>query len=303
MTLGDILDGAFKLLKANLAACVLITALFVIPLNVVLAWLQRSAFPVGILDIIDDPSLGESTLGNPFGGNLVGQGLAALVSMLVTPFVAGAISQVVSASYLGRQLGPGPALAATGRHAAALVWAFVLTHLATVLPTVAYFVSLSLAGERAFDPDNPDPTLLFVILGAGGLTLLGSLVQLALMAPFIAVAPAIVVERLGPVAAIRRSWRLMVPRYWPVLGVGILAGLIASLLNGVLAGPLTLVVALFGSERLWPLLALGGSVPSLISTPFVAIVATLLYFDARIRREGFDLALTAAGLAGGDPVR
>jgi hypothetical protein len=302
MTLGDILDGGFKLLKANLTACVLITAMFVIPLNIISAWLQRSAFSVGILDVINDPSLAEAQA-NPFGGNFAGQGLAALASMLITPFVAGAVSLVVSASYMGRQVGAGPALAATGRHAASLVSAFVLTHLPAVLATAAYFVALGVAGDEAFDPSNPDPTLLFVVLGAAGLLLLGLLVQLGFMAPFIAVAPAIVVEDIGPIAAIRRSWRLMVPRYWPVLGIGILAGLIAGMLNSVLSGPFTLAVAMLGSERLWPLLALGGILPSLISTPFVAIVATLLYFDARIRREGFDLALTAADLAGGSPVR
>jgi hypothetical protein len=34
----------------------------------------------------------------------------------------------------------------------------------------------------------------------------------------------------------------------------------------------------------------------MIAQPFIAIVATLLYFDARIRLEGFDLAILAQGL-------
>ena len=303
MTLADILDGAFKLLKANFKACVLLTALFVIPMNIIVAWLERKAFTIGILDLVRDPSVVESTRGNPFAGNFGAQAVAAAASMIITPFVAGAISRVVAASYLGEQITAGPALAAAGRRWRSLVSAFLLTHLPAGLPSVAYLATLAIAGGTALDPANPNPALLVLILVLALLTLVGMLIQLGFMAPFIGVAPAIVVEELGPIAGIKRSWRLMMPRYWPVLGIGLLSGLIASFINGLLAGPFTVGVALFGSLNLWPLLALGGILPSLISTPFVAIVATLVYFDARIRREGFDLALTAADLAGGGAVR
>jgi hypothetical protein len=37
--------------------------------------------------------------------------------------------------------------------------------------------------------------------------------------------------------------------------------------------------------------------------PFVAIVSILLYYDGRIRHEGFDLQLMAADLARGDGAR
>jgi hypothetical protein len=306
MTLGDILDGAFKLLKANWKACVLITALFVVPVDIASAWLSRSALPFGIRDMITDPSVVEATQPNPFGNStasLIGSILSALASMAITPFVAGAISKVVGASYMGEQIGAGPALAATARRALSLIWAFLLTHLATVLPGAAYLISLVVVMRRGFDAASPDPALLWLLFGSLGLLLIGSFIQFWFLAPFAAVAPAIVVEDLGPIAGIKRSWRLMVPRYWPVLGISLLAGLIAGLLGSILGGVFTAPVFAFGSKNLWPLLALGDILPALITTPFVAIVATLLYFDARIRREGFDLQLTAAGLAGGSPVR
>ena len=39
-----------------------------------------------------------------------------------------------------------------------------------------------------------------------------------------------------------------------------------------------------GTQHAWPLLAVGEIVGSLVTVPFVAIVAVLLYYDARIRR-------------------
>jgi hypothetical protein len=45
------------------------------------------------------------------------------------------------------------------------------------------------------------------------------------------------------------------------------------------------------------LLAAGAVLTALITQPIVAIVATLQYFDLRIRFEGFDLEVIAAELA------
>jgi hypothetical protein len=47
----------------------------------------------------------------------------------------------------------------------------------------------------------------------------------------------------------------------------------------------------------WILLAVGNSLTSLLVTPIIAIIATLQYFDARIRTEAFDLQIIAAGLS------
>ena len=49
----------------------------------------------------------------------------------------------------------------------------------------------------------------------------------------------------------------------------------------------------------WILAAIGEILPALVTMPLVAIVATLVYFDLRIRTEGFDLQMIAAELARG----
>ena len=42
------------------------------------------------------------------------------------------------------------------------------------------------------------------------------------------------------------------------------------------------------------------SLSGLVSTPLVSIIATLVYYDGRIRQEGLDLQIMAADLARGD---
>src|ERR1044072_5959823 len=95
----------------------------------------------------------------------------------------------------------------------------------------------------------------------------------------------------------RRSWRLVKRRLWSVLGIALLAGFLANVLGQVLGFVPTMIALVVGLEWAWPLLAAGGCLSALTPAPFVAIVATLLYFDGRIRQEGFDLQLMADDLA------
>jgi hypothetical protein len=120
------------------------------------------------------------------------------------------------------------------------------------------------------------------------------------MALSVAVSPAIVVEHLGPMAGIRRSWSLLRRRLWPTLGIALLAGLIATVLGQVLGFVPSTLGLLVGLEWGWLLVALGAILTAVVTQPIVAIVATLQYFDARIRFEGFDLQVIAAEL---DPAR
>ena len=113
------------------------------------------------------------------------------------------------------------------------------------------------------------------------------------------VAPAIVTENLGPIQGLRRSWRLASRRFWPTMGIALLAGFMVSLLGNMVGFVPNVLALVVGLHWGWILLAVGSSITALLTTPLVAIVATLLYFDARIRTEGFDLQVIAAGLAAG----
>lgn len=296
MTVSDILDGAFRLMKANARAVFPIVAVFVVPLHVLAAFAQRNLFGgEGLLDALSDPSLAAEGAFQTDADALVGI-TAGLLNILVLPFLAGAISQVVAASYLGRELGAADALRATLRRALALFGGWVVVHVLEAsgfIVAALVLVGLAVAGAPAAG----------VVVATVLAILAGFPVFVVVLALSVPVAPAIVVEQLGPIAGTRRSWSLVRHRIWSVLGVALLAGLIASILGQILGFIPSIAGLLIGLQGGWILLALGGILTALITQPIVAIVATLQYFDLRIRFEGFDLEVIAAELGGDRPSR
>jgi hypothetical protein len=267
MTLGDILDGAFKLLKANVRTIVLVAAVFLVPINLVAGFFQRDLLGgYGFLQLANDPSLIDQANADPSNALLLSAVLAALASFLITPFIGGAVSKIVAASYLGEDPEPGPVMRATARRFLALLGAFFFTLL------------LKLVG------------LLVCVVGV-----------LVPMTFFLVTTPAVMVEELGPIQAMARSVTLVRTRFWPVMGIGVLSGLLASVLESILSWPFGLAAGLIGFRWGWILAAIGEILPALVTMPLVAIVATLVYFDLRIRNEGFDLQMIAAELARGAP--
>jgi hypothetical protein len=291
MTVGDILDGAFKLLKANARTLFTIVAVFVVPLQLLAAFAQRNLLGgVGFFDALNDPSLTEAGTDQPVADQLLSYA-ATLLNLIVLPFLAGAISQVVGASYLGEELSPGPALARTLRRAWALFASWVVVHVlefgaVILLPVIGVVLAVLVDG----------PLRAVFVVFAVVTVVAGIPAALGVMALSVAVAPAVVVEELGPIQGVRRSWSLMRRRFWPVLGIALLAGLISNVLGQVLGVVPTFAGLIVGLEWGWILLAVGAILTALVTTPIVAIVATLQYFDARIRFEGFDLQVIAAEL-------
>jgi hypothetical protein len=119
--------------------------------------------------------------------------------------------------------------------------------------------------------------------------------------------PALVLERLGVRAAIRRSWRLAVPDWWRVWGIRALSVVIAWTVQAVVVIPAFLVAygsVGFAADRarldLVPLviITVGGILAGTITAPFTSGVLALLYIDRRMRVEGLDVTLAQAAAAG-----
>ena len=81
------------------------------------------------------------------------------------------------------------------------------------------------------------------------------------------------------------------------MGVALLSGVITQMLAGIVGGVPGIAAALIGYKWGFPLVAIGGIATSVLVGPLSAIVATLVYFDLRIRREGFDLQVMAGDMA------
>jgi hypothetical protein len=143
----------------------------------------------------------------------------------------------------------------------------------------------------------------------GWLTGLGMLVIL-LTAVSPMVAPVVVLEGQGVLNSIRRAWSLVRRRFWPVLGYVFVLYLFSML---IVSGPSTLInVVLAGAFEAFEdptsgllvrtiVQSLVQLIAILIYYPLQMAAFTLIYFDLRVRTEGFDLALlTASDQAGVD---
>ena len=109
---------------------------------------------------------------------------------------------------------------------------------------------------------------------------------------------ALVLEGLGVIPAIRRSWHLTGRNWWRTFGIMALTSLIVNILTQVLSVPLTLATSMLSLADSTALMVLGTVLLfaftlllAALACAFQSAVTALLYIDLRIRREGFDLAL------------
>lgn len=290
LNLGELLDGAFKLFIANWRTIVVVAGVFLVPLQLLSAYLQRDLLGGGLLEMMRDPAATQM-----FGeAGSMGEDWAILLglaqSLVILPLITGAVSAVVAASYLGGSLEAGAALAAGVRRWWALIASWILLIVASML-------SLGLAvGVVALVAAGGVPLALTVVLGIV-MVLAGVGASLAVASLFAVAPAAIVVEGLGPVQGLRRSARLLRPRLLPVLGTLTVASLLVFVLSMVLGGIPQFAGMMAGDRLGWVLVAVGGIAAGLVTTPFLAIVLTLLYFDGRVRQEALDLRLTADRLS------
>jgi hypothetical protein len=260
MSVGDVLDGAFKLLKANFRTLLLVVGSIVVPLQLASAFVVRHQVSPGLLNVFRDPTVAQDQTAFSLG-DAGASVITAVLGLVTAPLIAGAVSRVCAASYLGQQVGPGEALRTTIRRLPALLAAAFLVGLATL----GGFVLCILPG-------------------------------IAFMVLYTVVTPAMMIEEIGPIEGMRRSWRLVKPRFWGVLGISLLAWMISAFIGNLLGGAPSAVGTLLGGSFAWLWIAIGAVLSSLVSAPITAIVDTLLYFDGRIRNEGFDLQVMAQDL-------
>lgn len=260
MTVSDVLDGSFSILKAAPATILAFTAIFAVPVQVLGAWMQRDL--LGGASLLETFNQGDTSLTgvNQGGGGTAWAQLVLLFGpSLALVFVGSGLVRLVAAWHVGRDLTLRELLRGTAPMAGPLLGSWALVHLAEGL----------------------------------GLLLCG-LPALAVMTLFLLTAPVIGAEGLGPVAAMRRSARLVRRRFWPVLGLTILSSIVAMLFGYALGLVPTLLALVVGTAGYgWLLTAASGILTSLITMPIVAGITVLIYLDLRVRTEGLDLELDA----------
>jgi hypothetical protein len=125
--------------------------------------------------------------------------------------------------------------------------------------------------------------------------------------------PAVVLEGVDPITALKRSWRLVRGSWWRVFGINLLAGIIVFIVAAIIEVPFGIAQAVavghsggtafpgFGAAAAAPgvlaivISTIGSIIASTCTRPIGAGVTVLLYADLRMRKEGLDLMLQQAG--------
>lgn len=254
-TVGDLLDGGLSVLTLAPRTVLALVAVLLLPVQVLGAYASRDS-----VANLDGGGLGGIFAADPVedepfalfdGGTIVALALESLALTLVVLGVAG----LVAGWYAGRSPALGELARLVVRRAPVAVAAWVLVHLV----------------EAGF-------ALLLVVP------------IIVPMTWFAVVAPVVALERVGPLAALKRSYRLTSGRFGPVLGTCLLV----AVTDAVLRTALTSIAAVV-ADRSWGWVAdaVLSSVAALVVLPFIAGVSALLYIDLRTRNEGLDLQLDA----------
>ena len=293
LTLADVLDGMFELFLANWRVYIVSLAVLLIPLNFAVSYLTSEVYGgQGLIDQFSNPAAAEAFFaGGPSLGPFLGLIGVSLVSfLLVTPFVNGVACRIAAHGYEHRQPHTRQVMRFTVGRYAALVGVTALLVLIAIavfaLPGAALWASIVLDSAML-------TAVAAALLIAAGLLAMFILVRLSL------VYAVVIVEQVGPVAAVRRSFALVGGRFWRTLLTLALAGLIAAVVAQVVALPFSVPGSLFGDWAGVVFSTAGGVIAAVLTTPLAANAQTLLYFDGRVRREGYDLDVLSRQVAAG----
>src|SRR4051794_34429685 len=233
----------------------------VLPIEILSALVLSSIDPESLRFSLDtSSSSGDGPSGNEVGAIIVLEGLTFLGIL----FATAACFKAVGDAWLGVEPEAGRSLGFAVRRLPRLVWLMIIAFCCLVPAFIALFVPfvwLSVAWSLAV------PALLF--------------------------------ERIGAFKALARSFRLVRGRWWATLAALVVTYLLTFVIGiFVSAVPSGLAEAIAPDNDVVAGIAsvIGGTVSQMIATPYLAAVLTLLYFDQRVRKEGFDLQLLAEGL-------
>lgn len=268
LNVADILDQAISLYRRNFAVFAGITAIVYIPVGITQ---MAAAFFLGGFQQAMPNNPSQVPWAQLSGLGIAGLGVI-LISLIAVPIGQGALAIAVSRRYLNE-----PVTVADAYHAIGTRWG----------PLIATVLILGLATFAGM--------------------LLGGIPGVYLAVLWMFATPVIALEAVAdPMSAARRSSDLVKDEWWRCFGVYLILYFLVSIVTYALAVPLSIVTALTLMEHH---MALAQAINQGVSTaamvliqPVLMVGLVLLYYDLRIRKEGFDLELLALTLGRTLPV-
>lgn len=261
MDFGDVLDFSIRLYLKHAPTFIAIYAIVMLPMQGILI--------VARLPLLQMAGTAAESLTPEQAMSLLTASLASLMLALVVfligqPIVLGAVTRAVADAYLGQR----PGLRRAYSQVAKRFWPLI--------------------GAVLFRG-------LVVCVGLVCCLLPGIWLQIALLV----VPAAVVVEGVGASEALRRSYGLVAGHWWKCFGVIVIFMIAVSVVDsaaGFAFGAFSGSADPTAVTLQWTVQAVADAVAG----PLLLIAGTLLYFDLRIRKEGFDLQVMADSLGIGE---
>lgn len=293
MTAGDILDQAIRIYRRNFVPLVTIVAIISVPL--VLIQVAAAVISFGVTGTFTTTQyLGDvSTVSALFVG---ATGLSYLLGLIGAIFQNGALTAFVSERFLDRQITIGQAYQrALRRWLSLLIAAFLvgvaLFSLLMLAFSVFFIPMIGIGASSAAGADNTTSG----ILGLFTLCFCVLIIPAFLLVIFFATRwvfyiQAIVLENYNSTGGLGRSWKLVRGTFWRVLGITALLYIMVAILSVAPTYAVLPLSLLLPSPILAAVLnTIMQSVVVILVTPLQFAALTVLYYDLRIRKEGFDL--------------
>ena len=249
--IGEMLDAAIKIFTRHWRTLVLCVIGLVLPVQIIAVLLTASIAPES-LDLTSSETGVSRDEETEFLLTQLAVGLLTFLSVLIA---TAACFKAVADAYLGAQPEWKHSLKFGARRLPALV-------------AVAILGGLAVLGM----------TLLLVIPG------------IWLFVMYAVAVPALLLERIGPVQGLKRSYRLVKGRWWPTFGALLVSYVLAGIVGALVQGVITIIPSLLADGNTAALAfgsAVGGTLGAVITTPYSAAVVALVYFDLRVRKERY----------------
>jgi hypothetical protein len=290
LSLGDIFNGTVNVARRNPAATFGLTAIVMTVYAVALALLHRFFGHPALVPVLAPGAQTEQhILGTPVSLPPAVVLTTYALELVANAVVTGLLSAVIGRAVLGHKISLEKSWR-SGRFGAVLGTSVLLLLIEVVPPGVVALIVAALVVVHA--------SLAAILVGVlGGLATVAY--EAFVLSRLSLTMPALVLERVSPISAIRRSLRLSHRSFWRLLGILLLTYLVVLVAAFVLAIPFDVIGAVVAGSASTSLpavivAAVGTVVVTAVTRPVSAGVNVLLYADLRMRREGFDLTLRNA---------
>ena len=262
LTVGEILDSSFRLYRRRFGALVGVCAVVVIPLALVQLVVNLSVQETTTVTRFGNSTFRSTSVSS--GTQLFLLLFGLLISGLNITLAQGAAMRILSDHYLGTETSWSESLRYAFSRFSSLLWIVILSGLAWIFGAFFCFIP-----------------------------------GVYLYVSFAVVMPVRLIEEERGRRALSRSRALIAGRWWPtfvtLLVVLLITTTLMSVLTALLGGSTILATnttnTTTSSTAIRVLTGLLTAGVNVVVTPISAAVATIIYFDLRIRKEGFDLAL------------